>query len=155
MDGEFRTPVDDSDWDSWVSASTTRNHVLDNPLLDWLERHGEAKGYERDGPDTIDPRTDFLTFIFAKGAGFEEAVVRHLRTLVPVHVPEGAEGNVSAPTVIASNKAPRGDPARTKAHFLGAPLSQGRVKGLPSSDVEPAAKIPGGSVLRVPRWERG
>ena len=94
--GELLVPTTDEGWDSWVSASTTRNHVLDNPLLDWLERHGEAKGHERDGPDTIDPRTDFLTFIFAKGAAFEEAVVRHLGTLVPVHVPEGAEGGYEA-----------------------------------------------------------
>ena len=96
LDGELRIPVDGSDWNSWVSASTTRNHVLDDPLFDWLARHGVAKGYERDGEESIDPRTDFLTFIFAKGAAFEEAVVRHLHTLVPVHVPEGAEGGYEA-----------------------------------------------------------
>lgn len=95
-DGTLAVPATDEAWDEWVSASATRNHVLDNPLLDWLERHGEAKGHERDGSDTIDPRTDFLTFIFAKGAAFEEAVVRHLRTLAPVHVPEGAEGGYEA-----------------------------------------------------------
>src|SRR5262249_9460431 len=25
------------DWDQWVSASRTRNYVLDNPLADWLD----------------------------------------------------------------------------------------------------------------------
>ena len=87
--GDLVVPTNAEEWDAWVSASATRNHVLDNPLLDWLERHGEAKGYERDGEDAIDPRTDFLTFIFAQGAAFEEAVVRHLGTLVEVHVPGG------------------------------------------------------------------
>ncbi len=90
------TPATHAEWDEWVSASTTRSHVLGNPLLDWLGRHGEAKGYERDGEDAIDPRTDFLTFIFAKGAAFEEAVVRHLGTLADVHVPEGAERGYEA-----------------------------------------------------------
>ena len=94
--GDLIVPMTDEEWDSWVSASATRNHVLDNPLLDWLARYGEAKGYERDGDHTIDPRTDFLTFIFAKGAAFEEAVVRHLATLVDVHVPEGAEAGYEA-----------------------------------------------------------
>ena len=94
--GDLVVPTNAEEWDAWVSASATRNHVLDNPLLDWLERHGEAKGYERDGEDAIDPRTDFLTFIFAQGAAFEEAVVRHLGTLVEVHVPEGAEQGYEA-----------------------------------------------------------
>ena len=94
--GDLVVPTNAEEWDAWVSASATRNHVLDNPLLDWLERHGEAKGYERDGEDAIDPRTDFLTFIFAQGAAFEEAIVRHLGTLVEVHVPEGAEQGYEA-----------------------------------------------------------
>ena len=94
--GDVIVPTNDEEWDAWISASTTRNHVLDNTLLDWLGRHGEAKGYQRDGEDTIDPRTDFLTFIFAKGAAFEEAIVRHLETLVEVHVPEGAERGYEA-----------------------------------------------------------
>ena len=89
-------PAIDEEWDAWVSASATRSHVLDNSLLDWLGQYGEANGYERDGADTIDPRTDFLTFIFGKGAAFETAVVRHLGTLVPVHVPEGAERGYEA-----------------------------------------------------------
>ena len=94
--GDLIVPMTDEEWDSWVSASATRNHVLDNPLLDWFARYGEAKGYERDGDHTIDPRTDFLTFIFDRGNGFEEAVVEHLRTLADVHVPDGAEGGYEA-----------------------------------------------------------
>jgi len=61
-----------------VSASATRNHVLGDPLLDWLDRHGESKGFE---PDRVDERTDFLGFIFSKGIEFERAVVEHLRGL--------------------------------------------------------------------------
>ena len=76
--GTERVPSSGSEWDEWVAASSTRNHVLGDPLLDWLDRHGESKGFVRDVPDG---RTDFLGFVFAKGVGFEWAVVEHLRSL--------------------------------------------------------------------------
>ena len=89
--GTERVPTSRSEWDGWVSASSTRNHVLGGPLLDWLDRHGESKGFER---DPVDERTDFLGFIFRKGTEFERAVVQHLRAL---HVGEmrtlGSEGS--------------------------------------------------------------
>lgn len=71
-------PASRPEWDEWVSASSTRNHVLGDPLLDWLDRHGESKGHKR---DQVDRRTDFLEFIFRKGIEFERAVVGHLREL--------------------------------------------------------------------------
>ncbi len=76
--GAERVPESRSDWDEWVSASKTRNHVLGDPLLDWLHRHGESKGFEQ---DAADERTDFLAFIFRKGVEFEHAVVEYLRGL--------------------------------------------------------------------------
>ena len=85
LSGRTAIPQSPEEWDDWVSASATRNHVLDNPLLDWLDRFGKAKGYRPDGPDTVDERTDFRTFIFRKGNEFERAVVAHLKTLADVH----------------------------------------------------------------------
>ena len=85
LQGEQVIPVTAEAWDDWVSASATRNHVLENPLLDWLNRWGERKGLLRDGPEMIDERTDFRTFIFRKGNEFEQAVVRHLTTVAAVH----------------------------------------------------------------------
>ena len=89
--GTRRVPTSNAEWDEWVSASATRNYVLGGPLLDWLDRHGESKGFER---DQVDERTDFLGFIFRKGTEFERAVVQHLRGL---HVGEmrtlGSEGS--------------------------------------------------------------
>ena len=69
-------PIDD--WSDWVSASAIRNHVLGHPLLDWLDRYGEANGFER---DTVDDRTDFVRFVMRKGQDFERAVVEHLTVL--------------------------------------------------------------------------
>ena len=82
-------PTTSAEWDEWVSPSATRNHMLDDPLLDWLDRYGEDKGFVR---DPVDDETDFLTFLFAKGNAFEAAVVEHLRGLAELRtiVPEGA-----------------------------------------------------------------
>ena len=67
-----------SEWDGWVAASSTRGYVLGDPLLDWLARFGESKGFaSREG----DERTDFGRFVLRKGVEFERAVVEHLRSL--------------------------------------------------------------------------
>ncbi|MFC1610307.1 DEAD/DEAH box helicase [Myxococcota bacterium] len=69
----------------WVSASKTRNYMLRDPLLDWLNLYGEARGFVRDDKaDDYDLRTDFTQFIFAQGNAFEMAVVEHLRSLTDV-----------------------------------------------------------------------
>lgn len=74
-----------ADWSDWVSASALRNHVLGDPLLDWLEQHGATRGFDRDTAlSTFDARTDFTEFIFRQGNLFEAAVLRHLATLQPV-----------------------------------------------------------------------
>ena len=74
--GDVQNPTTPHEWDDWVSASRTRNHVLGNPLLDWLDRYGESKGFHR---DEVDETTDFAAFIMGKGNDFEEAVVEYLR----------------------------------------------------------------------------
>lgn len=76
--GFERVPSTGSEWDEWVSASSTRSYVLGDPLLDWLARHGESKGFARSEPDE---QTDFGGFVFRKGVEFERAVVDYLRSL--------------------------------------------------------------------------
>ncbi len=46
--GNLVVPATDAEWEEWVSASRVRNPLLDNPLLDWLDRYGEEHGYVRD-----------------------------------------------------------------------------------------------------------
>ena len=85
-DGTPSIPANYSEWRDWVSASTTRNHALGEPLLDWLNEYGRSKGFQRDDADgPFDQRTDFLTFIFAKGNGFEAAMIGHIRSLISVY----------------------------------------------------------------------
>lgn len=78
-DGTSNVPGVDTLWDEWIAASKTRNYCSDDPLLDWLDRYGEAHGFVRDaGGPGFDARTDFREFIFRKGLEFERAVMAHL-----------------------------------------------------------------------------
>ena len=74
--GQVLNPITKSAWDGWVAATDTRNFMLQNPLLDWLDRYGIAKGFK---PDTPDPRTDYVSFLSDKGRQFKQAVVKHLQ----------------------------------------------------------------------------
>ena len=63
----------------WVSATATRNFVLNDPILDWLDLYGESKGFRLDTSlDEYDPRTSFIEFLFSKGNEFESAVAAFL-----------------------------------------------------------------------------
>lgn len=72
-------PETHADWERWVSAGRTRNYCVDDPLIDWLGKYGEAAGFV---PDTkrpgYDARTDFQTFIMERGQAFEAAILRVL-----------------------------------------------------------------------------
>lgn len=83
--GSDVVPSDAARWLDWVSATATRNHVLDDPLVDWLEAHGEAAGFRRDSDlPGFDVRTDFTQLLFAQGQRFEAAILAHIETLQPV-----------------------------------------------------------------------
>lgn len=64
----------------FVSASALRNWFSEDPLLDWLELYGEAKGFVRDTQrgDYI-AETQMSEFLFAKGREFESRVMELLR----------------------------------------------------------------------------
>src|SRR5262245_37747585 len=78
-------PGTDSPWRDWVSAARSRNFCNDDPLLDWLEEYGEAKGFAKDtAVDDYDRRTDFLKFVLEKGNEFEAAILRLLAGQVQI-----------------------------------------------------------------------
>ncbi|HLE61644.1 MAG TPA: hypothetical protein VI750_00830, partial [Pyrinomonadaceae bacterium] len=83
--GDLRIPSASQDWQDWVSATATRNFVLQDPLLDWLDLYGENNGFQRDSDLAgYDPRTDFTKFLFEKTREFEAAVTAYLKTLTTV-----------------------------------------------------------------------
>lgn len=87
VDAEGRSviPATGDEWREWVSASSTRNYAIRDPLLDWLDLYGEQNGFRPDDElPGYDPRTDFTQFIFRQGHAFERAVVDHLGTLAGV-----------------------------------------------------------------------
>src|SRR5713226_885174 len=80
--GKLVVPSNPQDWQEWVSATDTRNFLLQDPLLDWLDLYGQVKGFQRDTDlPGYDPRTDFTKFIFQKTGEFEATVIAHLKTL--------------------------------------------------------------------------
>jgi hypothetical protein len=79
-DGRRLDPKSAAEWAEWVSASRTRHFALGDPLLDWLDTYGAARGFKADTMlADYDPRTDFFAFIMAKGAEFETAVMKVLK----------------------------------------------------------------------------
>ena len=68
------TPVE---WREWVSAGRTRNWMLRDPLIDWLQLYGKSKNFvpRQELPD-YSSNLDFMEFIFEKGKEFEAGVLR-------------------------------------------------------------------------------
>lgn len=83
--GKIVVPSSQEDWKDWVTATATRNYILQDPLLDWLALYGRSQGFQCDDElPGYDPRTDFSMFLFQKAKEFETVVVKHLKTLTPV-----------------------------------------------------------------------
>ena len=79
-EGIKNIPVSSAEWDMWISAGRTRNWLMKDPLIDWLEWHGRRRGYtpKQDTPGYED-RLDFVQFIFEKGNKFEKGILKLLK----------------------------------------------------------------------------
>lgn len=84
-DGPVIDPTKEEDWQEWVSTTATQNYIVQDPLLDWLDLHGEQHSFRHDTayPD-YDVGTDYTLFITEQGRRFGEAVVRLLCTRTDV-----------------------------------------------------------------------
>jgi len=79
-DGRTVDPQGRDEWREWVSATKARNWLNDDPLLDWLDRYGEKKGFVPDDKaQGYNPRTSFRDFVFGQGDAFEDGVIKLLR----------------------------------------------------------------------------
>ncbi len=77
---KIATPVSPDDWRPWVSAGRTRNWMLHDPLLDWLQLYGKSRGYLPDKElDGYEQNLDFLAFLFERGHAFEAGMLQLLR----------------------------------------------------------------------------
>ena len=69
-------PISQDDWRPWVSAGRTRNWMLDDPLIDWLQLYGKSRDYlPKQELADYDKDLDFLEFIFDKGREFEAGIL--------------------------------------------------------------------------------
>ena len=76
---EVVLPESREDWQQWVSAGRTRNWMLDDPLIDWLQLYGRSRNYiPKQDLANYDNALDFTEFIFNKGNEFEAGILRLL-----------------------------------------------------------------------------
>ncbi len=81
----------DIDWSRWTSASSTRNWILNDPILDWLSMYHEI--IEKKSPvvrnEIITSRgtshhpTSFTSFIMSQGKKFETHLINYLFRELP------------------------------------------------------------------------
>lgn len=65
----LNVPIDKS----WVSASQTRNYMLNDPLIDYLNMYGEQKGYTKNETYSLSK------YIMKQGNEFEKKMVEQLK----------------------------------------------------------------------------
>jgi putative phage-type endonuclease len=72
------------DWKKWVSATKTRNSMLNDPLLDWLDYHGYSSKHGNNKindykPIVKDTNSVFTNFIMNKGNDFEKMIIKNIQ----------------------------------------------------------------------------
>ena len=73
-------PVSRDDWRQRVSPGRTRNWMLGDPLIDWLQLYGKSREYiPKQEMTGYDKNLDFLEFIFEKGREFEAGILQLFR----------------------------------------------------------------------------
>lgn len=81
-------------WDEWISATSVRNYLMNEPLLDWLNIYGKGTKKQLTGntmydirlseyEDDIKDASPFFQHLQVKGVQFEDAVVANLYKKFP------------------------------------------------------------------------
>ena len=68
----------DYNWNEWVSATETKNYMLNDPLLDWYNHYAVSNNIKQD--NVKDKKYNFEEYIMAKGVEFENAILMNLET---------------------------------------------------------------------------
>lgn len=66
---------------SWISASSTRNYMLDDPIIDFLKERIIKR--PRSNSSDFQPNQTFLSRVFENGNKFEESIIKKIKSLVP------------------------------------------------------------------------
>lgn len=68
----------DYNWSEWVSATETKNYILNDPLLDWYNKYAVLNNIKQD--NVKDKKYNFDEYIMGKGVEFENAILMNLET---------------------------------------------------------------------------
>ena len=74
---QVTAPASEQDWQDWVSVGETRNWMLGDPLIDWLELYGDRlNAIPQADVDDYDPNLDFGKFVGEKASEFRAGILR-------------------------------------------------------------------------------
>lgn len=74
---DSHTPNYIKDWNTWISATSIRNYMINDPLLDWFNMYGNKYNIAKD--KYISRKYCFNTFLRNKGLEFENAIYKNLK----------------------------------------------------------------------------
>lgn len=101
----------DIDWNQWISASSTRNYLIKDPLLDWLSYHSanlvvKKPQYATNIVKAISApkRDNFTEFIMFQGCEFETQVMTYLYKKHGKDVIVDVGGNLNARSIEKANE---------------------------------------------------
>ena len=74
---KVKVPMSKDDWQQWVSAGRTRNWMMNDPLIDWLQLYGKSRDYiPKQDMENYNKALDFVEFIFGQGRAFETGLLQ-------------------------------------------------------------------------------
>lgn len=80
-----KTTKEERDWEKWISATSTRNYLLHDPLIDWLSYHSQVLAFKRpkytqkvSKAITGRSQNNFNEFIMDQGKKFEAKFIEYL-----------------------------------------------------------------------------
>lgn len=84
---KIETDVEYNEYDDWISATSTANYLMHDPIIDWLDRYYDKYGYNEQPEKVVRNDTKQVTtekfsanILFEMGNKFENEVVKELRS---------------------------------------------------------------------------